>query len=103
MWIDQRDEPEGEPHFDCGALSELCRTIDLHNAAWERFFASVGVEPYPIRYEDLDRDPVSVTRDILDFLGLELPPGHKMQVRHRRLADELNARWIERYRAELMR
>ena len=33
-------------------------------------------------------------------LKLELPPGRKIQTRHKRLADELNAQWIDRYRAE---
>ena len=53
-----------------------------------------------MRYEDLAADPIGVTCGILDFLKLELPPGRKIQTRHRRLADELNAQWIDRYRVE---
>ncbi len=54
-----------------------------------------------VRYEDLDADPVGVARDILDFLGLRLPPGRLIKTQNRRLADELNAQWIDRYRSEL--
>jgi hypothetical protein len=34
-----------------------------------------------------------------NVLGLELPRGRQIQVRHRRLGDQLNAEWIGRYRA----
>lgn len=54
-----------------------------------------------LRYEDLDADPVGVAGEVLGFLGLKLPPGRPIETRHRRLADELNAEWIDRYRAEL--
>ena len=56
-----------------------------------------------MRYENLDADPVGVAREVLDFLGLELAPGHRVEKRHRRLADELSAEWIERYQAESTR
>ena len=68
--------------------------------AWRTWFASVGVRPHVVRYEDLDADPVGTAREVLDFLGLELPSGRPIETRNRRLADELNARWIDRYRAE---
>jgi len=31
------------------------------------------------------------------LLGLDLPAGREITIRHKRLADELNARWIESY------
>lgn len=52
-------------------------------------------------YEDLDRDPVCVALGVLDFLGLEVPQRGSIQVRNRRLADRLNAEWIQRYRAAM--
>lgn len=93
--------PEQEPRFDFDQISELLQTIEAHNSAWRAWFASVGVRPHVVRYEDLDADPVGTTREILDFLGLEVPSGHSIETRNRRLADELNARWIDRYRDEL--
>ncbi|MCY4014491.1 MAG: Stf0 family sulfotransferase, partial [Gammaproteobacteria bacterium] len=44
---------------------------------------------------------IRVATDILDYLGLGLSPGHVLKTRHRRLADDLNAQWVDRYRAEL--
>lgn len=97
VWVARRDEPQGEPRFEFDRLREMRRIIDNDNAAWETWFTVVGAEPHRVTYGDLDRDPVGVTRRVLDFLGLELPPGRTVQVRHRRLSDRLNAEWVERY------
>ncbi|MFC5161784.1 Stf0 family sulfotransferase [Nonomuraea angiospora] len=97
-------EPSGrEPGYDAVEIGALIERIDEHNAAWERWFASCGVRPHRVRYEDLDADPAGVTREILGFLGLDLPPGRAIVAGHRRQADELNAAWIERYRRESAR
>ena len=96
-----REQPEHEPSFDLDRISELVDLIDEHNTAWQDWFASVGVRPHPVRYEYLDADPIGVTRGVLGFLGLELPATREIQVRHKRMADELSAQWIERYRAEM--
>lgn len=90
--------PAPEPRFDADRIDDLIRTIDAHNRAWQEWFADAGIRPYPVRYEDIVDDPVGVTGNVLDFLGLELPPGVEIGVRHRRLGDILNVRWIDRYR-----
>jgi LPS sulfotransferase NodH len=64
--------------------------------SWRRRYRYCGLSRLSV-------DPVGVTHRILDFLDLELPPGRELAVQHRRLADELNAQWIARYRAELLR
>ena len=86
--------------FDAAQIDQLIRTIDEHNAAWEAWFTSYGIQPYRVRYEDLEADLIAVTRGILDFLGLDLADGRVIAPRHRRQADELNGRWIARYQAE---
>jgi LPS sulfotransferase NodH len=103
VWFEtarERQEPEGEPGFDFGQVRERVRLIEDHNAAWGEWFASVGIQPCLVQYEDLDADPVSVARSVLGFLGLGLPAGREVAVWHRRLADEVNARWIEDYRRQ---
>ena len=68
-----------------------------------RWFAAEGIQPYPVLYEDLDADPVRVASGVLGFLGLDLPAGREITVQHKRLADELNAQWIESYRRRAAR
>ncbi|MEU4832628.1 Stf0 family sulfotransferase [Streptosporangium sp. NPDC023615] len=88
------------PVFDREGIDRFVRTIEEHNAAWEAWFASQGIRPYPMRYEDLARDTEGATRDLLAFLGLD-PPGERViTARHRRQADELTRRWTARYREE---
>ncbi|HSZ40640.1 MAG TPA: Stf0 family sulfotransferase [Trebonia sp.] len=94
----ERQEPEAAPRFDFGEVRDLVRQIEEHNSAWENWFAAEGIRPYLVRYEELDADPVSITRGVLGYLGLTLPAGREITVRHKRLADELNAQWIEEYR-----
>jgi trehalose 2-sulfotransferase len=89
------------PRYDRDAIAGLVKMIDEHNAGWEGWFASVGVQPYLVEYEALEADLEGVTRGILEFLGLELPEGHAIVPRHRRQADDLNRQWIDRYRGEV--
>jgi trehalose 2-sulfotransferase len=92
-----RPRPAGEPRYDFGLIDEQARLIEEHNRAWRDWFASAGIQPHVVRYEDLEVEPAEVARGVLGFLGL--PADGEIAVRHRRLADELNAEWITRYRA----
>lgn len=101
VWFEteqDRQEPEQEPLFDSDLIHERIRLIGEHNRAWREWFGSAGIRPYQVRYEELDAAPVRVTRGVLDFLGLELPADREIIVRHKRLADKLNAQWIDKYR-----
>lgn len=89
------------PSFDADRIGRFESTIREHNAAWEEWFAGVGVHPYRVSYEELDADMAGVTRGVLGFLGLDLPAGRAILPRHERQADELSEEWIERYRRDL--
>jgi LPS sulfotransferase NodH len=93
----------GPPSFDAGRIGQLIQVIGEHNAAWEAWFASADVRPRRVSYEELDADIVGVTLGIVDFLGFDVPDGRVIVPRHERQADELSARWIERYRLESAR
>ncbi|WP_328419617.1 Stf0 family sulfotransferase [Micromonospora sp. NBC_00389] len=88
------------PRFDADGITHLIETIKEHNAAWESWFTSWGIQPHAVRYEELDTDMVATTQPVLDFLGLALPAGRTIVARHQRQADELNRQWIRRYREE---
>jgi len=101
VWFEtagERQQPSGMPGFDFGQIRERVRLIEEHNAGWEQWFAAAGIRPFPVTYEELDADPVSIASGVLGFLGLDLPAGGEITVRHKRLADDLNAQWIASYR-----
>lgn len=94
---DERREPTAEPGFDFGQVRELVRQIEEDNATWEAWFTAEGIRPHRVRYEDLDADPIGIASGVLGFLGLDLPAGREITVRHKRLADDLNAQWVASY------
>ncbi|WP_446217768.1 Stf0 family sulfotransferase [Micromonospora sp. IBHARD004] len=89
------------PRFDPDQIRHFIGKIREHNAAWEAWFASWGIRPHVVRYEELDADMVATTHRILDFLGLDVPEGCTITARHQRQTDELNRLWIERYGAAM--
>ena len=92
-------EPAQEPRFIFERIHELTDLIGEHNRAWQEWFKLAGIQPRTVLYEKLSEDPIEVTYGILNFLGLKLPADREISVQHRRLADELNSQWIQRYRA----
>ena len=101
VWFEtdgERQEPTAQPGFDFGRVRDLVRQVEEDNASWEAWFAAEGIRPCRVLYEELDADPVGIASGVLGFLGLDLPDGREITVRHKRLADELNAQWIESYR-----
>jgi LPS sulfotransferase NodH len=105
VWAEVTDSPAQPPNapppkFDRAQIEELLAVVNEHNSAWREWFAESGVQPYEVRYEDLDRDPVATTRGVLAYLDVQLPQGRAIAARHRRQADEVNHQWIEQYPAD---
>jgi trehalose 2-sulfotransferase len=92
-------QPWQRPRFDFEQIDALVQTIREHDRAWRDWFDTAGVEPYPVRYEELTADPAGVTRGILDFLGLDPPGDRDIVPGHGRQSDGINQEWISRYRA----
>jgi LPS sulfotransferase NodH len=88
-----------EPQFDFREIRSFVEQIDAHTAAWTRWFATAGVRPHVVRYEELVADMTGVTREILRCLGIESPADQIISAGAQRQADELNRDWISRYRA----
>jgi LPS sulfotransferase NodH len=94
-WAGQPAAAGAVPDYDAGGLTKYTEEINEHNAAWRSWFARHGVEPHPVRYEDLDADNVGVAAGVLDVLGVRATG--PIVPRHRRQADDLNREWIARY------
>jgi trehalose 2-sulfotransferase len=94
---EQRDVVHEAPVFDRAMVSKLLTTIDKHNRAWRNWFANVDTQPYEVRYEDLDRDPLTTGAHVLQTLGLA-ERATRLEVRVERLRDDTNQAWISQYR-----
>lgn len=99
---DESEVTGQDPKYDAEGIRYFLDTIEEHNAGWEAWFATWGIQPLVLRYEELDADQVGTTLRVLDFLGLRVPEGRAIRARLQRQSDELNRQWIERYRTALV-
>jgi trehalose 2-sulfotransferase len=87
--IDDDGTPQLQYSFD--AIEHLRRSLSIDDEAWGRFFASSGIEPLVLSYEEdvepLPADPVS---RVLAHLDVELPPLWARDASTVRQSDGLN-------------
>jgi LPS sulfotransferase NodH len=93
-------EPGGQhPHYDDELIGRLVAAIEKFEADWTSWFATNGIVPCQVVYEELAADPPRAAHTVLDFLGLHVPRDRQLVIKHRRQADHLNADWTARFKA----
>jgi trehalose 2-sulfotransferase len=98
VWYDHLDSaPRARATFDFDQIQGLAREAVEHNRAWRRWFNANEIEPLAVRYEDLVRDKIGHTRQVLAFLGLDASDGSSIVEQTRRQRDALNDEWIRRF------
>ena len=89
------------PEFDRAQIEKVVRRIERGEAGWERVFDRYEIIPYRLTYEELAAAPAQKAREVLEFVGVELPEDFQVQAPAiERQADELSDEWVARYRAE---
>lgn len=97
---DEVVKPGGQhPHYDEELIGRLVAAIEKFEADWNLWFAAHSIGPYQVVYEELAADPLRTAHNVLDYLGLHVPPGRQLVIGHRRQADQVNADWAARFRA----
>jgi LPS sulfotransferase NodH len=94
------DEPlqPGELAFDFDGIAELLAQAEQEDAAIASFFASIGITPYRVVYEEFSPNFREQTLDILHWMGLDPPSDFKLaKPRTVRLADDRTDEWVERF------
>jgi LPS sulfotransferase NodH len=80
------------------AIEHLRRRLDADDAAWGRFFASAGIKPLELHYEDdVAPDPGGAVRRVLAHLRLELPAAWTPSSSMLRQSDEISDGWRAAY------
>ena len=88
------------PSFDFEQIDRWFTRFTKDEASWCRYFATVGLEPFEVVYEDFIGTYESTVLDILRYLNIPIPEGMKIAPpRLCKLADELSEEWALRYRA----
>jgi len=99
-WWSGDSRPEGPLAFDFEQIDGLRKVIHESDAAWRSWFGRNDIEPFEVGYEELTADSVAVASRVLGALGVEADP-RAIVLQTERQADDLNADWAARYRAEL--
>ncbi|BCP54555.1 hypothetical protein K32_31720 [Kaistia sp. 32K] len=76
-WNSRITGPSVEPSYSRLEIDRALADITNENARWDRYFARNRIVPMKVRYEDLQREPASILRDIAKLVGVTLakPPG----------------------------
>ena len=84
------------------AILRLVRLAEQCEDGWRQWFASTGIQPCEVTYEDLAQDRLTVANRVLGFLHLpRLEPGDLPPVRYRQQADSLTDRYVDLVRAAI--
>ena len=102
QWGLRPGQEAGQPAPDVEEMVQLVRLAEWCEDGWRQWFASTGIQPCEVRYEDLAGDRLAVANTVLEFLRLpqldadDLPP-----VRYRQQADSLTERYVHLVRSAM--
>jgi trehalose 2-sulfotransferase len=102
QWGLRPGQQAGRPPPDVEQMVQLVRFAEQCEDGWRQWFASTGIRPCEVLYEDLATDRLTVVNAVLEFLRLphldadDLPP-----VRYRQQADSLTERYEHVVRSAL--
>jgi trehalose 2-sulfotransferase len=100
QWALRPGQEAGQPAPDVEQMVQFARLAEQWEDGWRQWFASTGIQPCEVVYEDLARDRLAVANTVLEFLRLPqldadtLPP-----VRYRKQADSLTERYVHLVRS----
>jgi LPS sulfotransferase NodH len=100
QWGLRPDQEAGQPALDVERILPLVRFAQQCEDGWRQWFASAGIQPCEVTYEDLSRDRLATANRVLGFLNLpRLEPGDVPPVRYRQQADDLTGRYVDLVRS----
>lgn len=91
----QGDPSASSPKPDLRQLTDLLETIREHDANWRSWFASNGIEPHRLTYDELVQQPRRSVRRIADHVQIVLPADWQPVSPHRKQADRVNTEWAQ--------
>lgn len=92
----ERLSPPAAPVYDRAALAAHIAEFVAAQAAWRDWFTAQAIAPLEVTYRALSDAPHQELNNVLGHLGQSKAP--EISLPTARLADEVNAEWIARYR-----
>ncbi len=88
---------------DLRQMTDLVGTIRAHNSSWGAWFASNGIEPHELSYEQVVAEARIAVEGIAARLQVDIPADWRPRLTHVKQADETNEQWATLLRAALTR
>jgi LPS sulfotransferase NodH len=102
QWALRPGQEAGQPASDMEQIVRLVRFAQRCEDGWRQWFASAGIQPCQVVYEDLTRDRLAVANAVLGFLRLpQLDADNLPPVRYRKQADSLTERYVDLVRSAM--
>lgn len=102
QWTLRPDQEAGQPAPDIEQIVRLVRLAEQWEDGWRRWFASTGIRPCEVIYEDLTRDRLMAVNKVLGFLGLPLLSADSLPpVRYRKQGDSLSDHYADLVRSAM--
>lgn len=99
QWRDEGEGPDAhEPEYVFRGIDHLVEQLSAQERAWTRWFASAGITPHVVVYEQLAEAPRQIVGDLLD--ALELERADIPDPRMRRQSSPRSLEWAARYQAD---
>lgn len=93
--------PQASPDYDASHILKCLHDIARLNARWEVYFATNGISPLKLVYEDILADPQRGAEDVALLFGLPSPPLVDMtKITLQRQSDDLSDQWRRRFLAD---
>ena len=95
QWGLRPGQESEQPAPDVEEMVRLVQYAQWCEDGWRQWFASTGIQPCQVSYEDLARDRLAVVNRVLEFLRLpRLDAANLPPVRYRKQADSLTERYV---------
>jgi trehalose 2-sulfotransferase len=72
-WSSMSASPKSDCEYDAGAILFQMRRLANMMAQWEFVFASLGIAPMRLTYEEIEADPRSVLARLASYVGVDCP------------------------------
>jgi trehalose 2-sulfotransferase len=102
QWGLRPGQQAGRPPPDVEQIVQLVHFAQRCEDGWRQWFASAGIQPCEVLYEDLSRDRLAVANAVLEFLRLPRLGAHDLPpARYRQQADGLTDRYVDLIRSAM--
>ena len=91
-------QPVMQENYSRAQIEGMMKELERQNDAWEDYFYRNELTVYQLDYEALTANPKKIVKNVLKYIGVEIPHGFKLPApRLQKQADEINAEWEDKY------